>query len=150
MCFIITPKTTFASLSVAFILEVSSIHDVSARLVASFDICEQAMESVGTSAKVKGDECIKKLDATDISNEENIKTIDLGILGCGKALTCLKDENSSTGARCVEFDEVDESGSCSREWSSCKNGEVCCEGLTCYTFTSNFHGYQKFCKKKEA
>eukprot|EP00956_Cyclotella_meneghiniana_P034308 scaffold103287_cov53-Cyclotella_meneghiniana.AAC.2 len=129
MCFLITPKTTFASLSVAFILAVSSIHDVSARLVASSDIREQAMESVlgvGTFAKVKGDECIK-LDAADISNEENIKTIDLGILGCGKALTCLEDESSSTGARCVEFEEVDESVSCSGEWSSCKNGEKFCK-----------------------
>ena len=134
-----TPKTTFASISVASIVAVSSIHDVSARVVASSDIREQAMESVGTSAKVKGDECIK-LDAADISNEEDIKTIDLGILDCcGEALTCLEDENSSTGAKSVEFDEVDESGSCSREWRSCKEpGEVCCEGLTCYTFTSNF------------
>eukprot|EP00956_Cyclotella_meneghiniana_P016096 scaffold25203_cov36-Cyclotella_meneghiniana.AAC.2 len=128
MRFIITPKTTFASLSVASIVVVSSIHDVSARLVASSDILEQPMESVGTFSKVMGDECIKELDVADISNEEDIKTIDLGILGCGEALTCLEDESSSTGARCVEFDEIDESVSCSGEWSSCKEpGEKFCK-----------------------
>ena len=65
----------------------------------------ESVLGVGTFAKVKGDECIKKLDDTDISNEEDIKTIDLGILGCGKALTCLEDESSSIGARCVEFED---------------------------------------------
>eukprot|EP00956_Cyclotella_meneghiniana_P012609 scaffold17919_cov48-Cyclotella_meneghiniana.AAC.1 len=48
--------------------------------------------------KVKGGECF--MFEADTPNKEAIAVVDIGILGCGEALTYLEDESSSTGARC--------------------------------------------------
>ena len=108
----------------------TNIRNVSARLVASSDVRKQVLESE-TIAKVKGDECIK-LDA-GIVNREDVENIDVGILGCGEALICLEDETSSTGARCVDFEEasVYEKASCKNIWKKCDKDSDCCSDY-CY------------------
>ena len=114
----------------ATLVAVTSICDVSARLVATSDIRKQVFESESIS-KVKGDECIK-LNA-DIVNREDVENIDLGILGCGEALTCFEDESSSTGARCVDFEEVSvyEKASCRYEFEYCQFDSQCCSTMIC-------------------
>eukprot|EP00956_Cyclotella_meneghiniana_P005492 scaffold7021_cov45-Cyclotella_meneghiniana.AAC.1 len=95
----IIPSTISAALFGASLVFVSSFRNASARLVASSDLREQVVQSKGLS-KVKGDECFKP--EADISNvQQALVTADIGILGCGESLTCLEDESSSTGARCV-------------------------------------------------
>ena len=60
-----------------------------------------------------------------------MENVDVGILGCGQALTCRDDINSSTGARCVAFEELDNGGSsyiskpCGSN-SDCDVGYKCC------------------------
>ena len=93
-----------AALSGATLVFVSSILDASARLIASSDLRDQVIESK-ISTKVKGDECIK-LEAHP-SIEGGVENVDVGILGCGPALTCRDDKSSPTGARCVDFEELD-------------------------------------------
>ena len=112
----------------ATLVAFTSIHDVSARLVASTDIRKQVLES-DTIIKVKGDECIK-LDAGIVDREDG-ENIDVQILGCGEALACLEDESSSTGARCVDFEEVsvDENATCSI--GSCSVDSDCCSPMKC-------------------
>ena len=113
----------------ATLVAFTSIHDVSARLVASSDIRKQVLES-DTIIKVKGDECIK-LDA-GIVNREDVENVDVQILGCGEPLACLEDETSSTGARCVDFEEVsvDEKESCTNS-GSCIIDSDCCGDRKC-------------------
>ena len=102
------PTKSSAALSGASLVFISSILDASARLVASSDIRDQVTESK-ISTKVKGDECIK-LEAHP-SVEGGIENIDVGILGCGQTLTCRKDKSSSSGARCVDFEELGDGSS---------------------------------------
>ena len=113
----------------ATLVTFTSIPDVSARLVASSDIRKQVLES-DTIIKVKGDECIK-LDA-GIVNREDGENIDVQILGCGEAMTCLEDETSSTGARCVDFQEVSvyEKESCTNS-GYCIIDSDCCDDRKC-------------------
>ena len=129
-----TKSSAAAALSGASLVFISSIHDASARLVASSDIRDQVTESK-ISTKVKGDECIK-LEAHP-SIERGVENIDVGILGCGPALTCHDDRTSSTGARCVDFEELDDGRSscfgiscgCSSICNSCEENSVtyrCC------------------------
>ena len=122
----IIPLNTSAALSGASLLLLSSIRDASARLVTSSDLREQVMESK-SFAKVNGDECF--MFEADTPNKEAIAVVDIGILGCGEALTCLEDESSSTGARCVEFEEVvqDDCPYCCTDDSDCDDGDICRE-----------------------
>ena len=124
------PYKCSAVLLGATLVTFTSIGDVSARLVASGDIRKQVLES-DTITKVKGDECIK-LDA-GIVNTDDVENIDVSIVGCGEALACLKDESSSTGARCVDFDEVsvDERASCFDKGEFCIIDSDCCDDLIC-------------------
>ena len=124
------PNNFSTVLSGAALVAFASIHDVSARLVVSSDIRKQVLESK-TVTKVKGDECIK-LDA-GIVNKEDVESIDLGILGCGEALICSEDETSSSGARCVDFEEasVYEMASCNIFMQKCFNDLDCCEQYRC-------------------
>lgn len=124
----------------ATLVAVTSICDVSARLVATSDIRKQVFESESIS-KVNGDngdECIK-LNA-DVVNREDVENIDLGILGCGEALTCFEDDSSSTGARCVDFEEVSVYGkaSCHDEYEFCQFDSQCCSTLRC-----GYHGLSR-------
>ena len=116
---LVIPLKTSAALSGASLLLLSSIRDASARLVTSSDLREQVMESK-SFAKVKGDECFMLEAGTP--NKEDVANIDIGILGCGEALTCLEDESSSTGARCVEFEEV----GCKNYGWPCDQDSDCC------------------------
>lgn len=114
---------------------VSSFHDTSARIVGFSDLREQvkAMESSASSTLAKGEECTK-FDADVSSDKKSIDNVDVLILCCGEALTCLEDESSSTGARCVDFDEVDETGSCVEDYNYCyswTSGVCCNEGFEC-------------------
>ena len=112
----------------ATLVAFTSIRDVSSRLVASLDICKQVQDSE-TTTKVTGDKCIK-LDAGKV-NREDVENIDIGILGCGEVLTCLEDESSSTGARCVAFEGVSvyEKASCSIPY--CLVNSDCCDDMIC-------------------
>eukprot|EP00956_Cyclotella_meneghiniana_P009372 scaffold12966_cov24-Cyclotella_meneghiniana.AAC.1 len=124
---LVIPLKTSAALSGASLLLLSSIRDASARLVTSSDLREQVMESK-SFAKVRGDECFMLEAGTP--NKESVANIDIGILGCGEALTCLEDESSSTGARCVEFEEVDLH--CVYEYMECEKDSDCCDAdLVC-------------------
>lgn len=109
-------------------------------------------------AKVKGDKCF--MFEADTPNKEAIAVVNIRILGCEEALTCLEDESSSTGARCVEFEEVvqeecpyvctDDSDCCDDyfckeseyggsfcecvgklEWENCTVDSECCAGCSC-------------------
>ena len=126
----IIPLNTSAALSGASLILLSSIRDASARLVTSSDLREQVMESK-SFAKVKGDECFMLEAGTP--NKEDVANIDIGILGCGEALTCLEDESSSTGARCVEFEEV----GCKNYGWACDQDSDCCSnrGLLCKKYS---------------
>ena len=53
------PIKSSTALSGASLVFISSIHDASARLVASSDIRDQVIERSKISTKVKGGECIK-------------------------------------------------------------------------------------------
>ena len=114
----------------ATLVAFTSIRDVSGRLVASSDIRKQAVRESDTITEVKGDECTK-LDA-GIVNGEDDEDIDVGILGCGEALTCLEDESSTTGARCVDFGEVSvyDKASC-RDYGPCSVDSDCCGDKKC-------------------
>ena len=110
----------------------TSIRDVSARLVASSDIHKQVLESeTMTIMKVKSDECIK-LDE-GIVNREDAENIVVRIVGCGEGLTCLEDESSTTGARCVDFEEVsvNEKASCLSSHMECSDDSDCCDDMKC-------------------
>lgn len=92
--------------------------------------------------KAEGDECVMLEE--DFFNRGNV---DVDFLGCGEALTCREDETSATGARCVEFEEVDLK--CKKTWKqpgctcvgemntgirTCDDsGSDCCDGV-CKTY----------------
>ena len=59
----------------ATLVAFTSIRDVSARLVASLDICKQVQDSE-TTTKVTGDKCIK-LDAGKVNREDVWRSLDL-------------------------------------------------------------------------
>ena len=124
------PYKCSAVLLGATLVTFTSIGDVSARLVASGDIRKQVLES-DTITKVKGDECIK-LDA-GIVNREDVEDIDVQILGCGEALACLEDESSSTGARCVDFEEVSADEKFCTYVGFCNSDLDCCGLRKCFT-----------------
>ena len=92
---------SMASLSGISLVAVSSIHGVSARLVASSDIHESIKKSTSFS-KMKGDECVMLED--DTANKDGVEIAAIGNFGCGEDLTCLEDESSLTGGRCVDVD----------------------------------------------
>ena len=123
----------YAALYVGTLATVLNVREVSARIADSSDIRKNIKESK-TFAKNKGEECIK-LEA-DISGgnkkKKDIENVDVGVLGCGEALICLEDESSSTGARCVDFVEVDEEGACSEFGGDCTYDKDCCGDMKCY------------------
>eukprot|EP00956_Cyclotella_meneghiniana_P003463 scaffold4216_cov45-Cyclotella_meneghiniana.AAC.2 len=139
----IIPLKTSVALSGASLLLLSSIRDASARLVTSSDLREQVMESK-SFAKVKGDECFMLEAGTP--NKEDVANIDIGILGCGEALTCLEDESSSTGARCVEFEEVVQV--CAEAYMEC-NDSGCCDADPVLECKDLGWGSRCFCKGKD-
>ena len=112
---------------------VSNIRDVAARIVGPADIRENIKESKSL-VKNKGEECIK-LESDISKNEKDIENVDIGVLGCGEALICLEDESSSTGARCVDFVEVEEGASCVEKWHRCMRSSDCCDNYECYIST---------------
>ena len=142
MRFIIPVNISLSVLSGTALVLVTSFHNASARLVGSSDLREQvkAMESSASSTLAKGEECTK-FDADISSNKKSIDNVDVLILGCGEALTCLEDESSSTGARCVDFDEVDESGSCIMAHLVCKSiFDTCCDAKEGYSCRKWYYG----------
>ena len=130
MRFVMAFKLSTVFSGVPLVAFSSIVGDASARLVASSDIRENIKESK-SFAKSKGEECIKL--QTDVSNmKENTEHVDVGVLGCGEALICLEDDSSSTGARCVDFVEMDEEGStCLEEGALCgvNIDYDCCDGF---------------------
>ena len=126
----IIPSSISAALFGASLVFVSSFRNASARLVASSDLREQVIKSKGLS-KVKGDECFK-LEA-DISNvRQALVTADVGILGCRESLTCLEDQSSSTGARCVDFQDTFVKDECvAGGYTGCTVDSDCCGEEKC-------------------
>jgi len=97
--------------------------------VTSSDLREQVMENK-SFAKVNGDECFTL--ETGTPNNEDVSIVDIGILGCGETLTCVKDKSSSTGARCVEFKEVFVEWDCLPGFAvGCSIDSDCCGDLYC-------------------
>lgn len=129
-------KLSTAIALLASLVTFSSIPDVSARLAGSSDIRENIDKSVSIT-KAEGDECVMLEE--DIFNKGSV---DVDFLGCGEALTCREDETSATGARCVEFEEVDlkcignlkQGCTCTGEMNTgirtCDDsGSDCCDGV---------------------
>ena len=110
---------------------VSDIREVAARIVGPADIRENIKESKSFAKMNKGEECIK-IESDISKNEKGTVNVDIGVLGCGEALICLEDETSSTGARCVDFVEVEERVSCSADSELCATDDDCCEYYICY------------------
>eukprot|EP00956_Cyclotella_meneghiniana_P023969 scaffold47634_cov32-Cyclotella_meneghiniana.AAC.2 len=127
----------YAALYVGTLATVLNVREVSARIADSSDIRKNIKESK-TFAKNKGEECIKlEADISGNKKKKDIENVDVGVLGCGKALICLEDESSSTGARCVDFVEADGWDDCSEEmWNVWMmiGGAGSCENL-CQTPT---------------
>ena len=105
---------------------VSNIRQVAARIVGPADILENIKESKSFVMK-KGEECVK-LQSGITKNEKDTENVDVGVLGCGETLICLEDESSATGARCVDFVEVDEGVTydCSVKDEFCMSSFDCC------------------------
>ena len=122
----------YAALYVGTLATVLNVREVSARIADSSDIRKNIKESK-TFAKNKGEECIKlEADISGNKKKKDIENVDVGVLGCGKALICLEDESSSTGARCVDFVEADGWDDCSEEvFSPCYYDDDCCGDMIC-------------------
>ena len=119
-----------AALCVGTLATLLNVREVSARIVGSSDIRENIKESK-SFAKNKGEECVK-VEADVSGNKKDIENVDAGVLGCGGDLICLEDESSSTGARCVDFVEVDEEADCIAYHQYCDiDNDKCCEGYVC-------------------
>ena len=128
---------------------VSDIREVAARIVGPADIRENIKESKSFAKMNKGEECIK-LEADISKNEKDTKNVDIGVLGCGEALICLEDESSSTGARCVDFVEVEEGDNCAQFMEQChppgwiadddryQFPDCCVDGYTCRRWQGGF------------
>ena len=129
----------YLSLFGAALAAVSSIPEVSARIVGPADIHESIKQSK-SFPKDKGEECIKLETNNSKNMKEDSENDDVRVLGCGEALICLEDESSSTGARCVDSVEVHERDKCAGpgalcsfrdDWSRDLITFECCEGTTC-------------------
>lgn len=130
----------YLSLFGAALAAVSSIPEVSARIVGPADIHKSIKESK-SFPKDKGEECIKLETNNSKNMKEDTEHVDVGVLGCGEALICLEDDSSSTGARCVDFVEMDEEGSTCVDKGALCFGD-CCDGLKC----KFFYGPVGFCE----
>ena len=120
----------YAALRLGALASILNVREVSARVVGSSDIRENIKKSTSFT-KVKGEECVKF--EADITDEEVVGNVDVGILGCGKDLICLDDKSSSTGSRCVDSKEVLVKGDClpvGAKWCS-TDSDCCGDTVTC-------------------